>query len=1022
MEKEQVGGDYTFNLESVQKQLGSNSMSTLEKISLIKNLVITGFHGSKTLKGKIYFVASFLELTTTHQSLGWQLSDSETETKTDKHKRAHYDEIFRMFALQSIGMKNAEVYFGKLFEVVEVHSDLETSSAFMRKMMGTVLEEAPYLVYAMFRSKSWQIKSRHLNRSAVLNSCDLTYVLKACAKFDENKIYQLYTENQDLHNDESQQEVFLSLCVRHKDWTALQQRFESMFDEGNSPNTIHYGITMQALEYLEADGELERLYEQMLNSGIEIGATIFDARIKSSLRRKDYESMPRLFNEYIKLTKEGKADPDGVASLFPLSMRGHMDNQDFKAILLAVEAYYEMESESDCDFKIIPEQFISELLVFFAENLAVQEFHQLQDLVLRYRKKCSAYYQGLVHGYSILGQFRRAEGLAFYAHGKTAVPFSDFGIYSAQLSNYRRWYESRVMESRDQNYIYSMINYISNKLTHREFFVYHPPQSNGGSSFLVDALQELLKTATRAIRKIQVQNLRKTPRMKSFEEIVERQKAQHLNLDETSYIPILQSYLTYEDFQPLKVIQVIEEMTKSGITITAVSYKYLISAMVAFDTSLNQSFENSTRLLKRILEAYGVYKGPGEIGLDFRKDAVEISEVILHYALEADKNTAQVVLADFHSFCTQIFGSKLPLQLEIRLDKAYKHLCKNSDPEKYEKLVHESFTRYAMLLTESFQKNSNEGDEVKTVVSPPPPPPSLSAAAGDSTFDLVRYLVPLQRFDLPVQKSVAKALSSGAVLSRAGYNYVFRFLLHYRQLPLEDLLEIAEKYLLQGTLNQMALFRQKRICYQLCLIHLAEKYGDEEVEQSYRILSEFYDVESVESARNEIVKLENLHNFYRSESGRLFNIRLDDYDSRTMNQHQFINFFNPIELYTTAVKMSERRFRMLYSTWQKHPQSEELRQQFPKWDKYIRMTKLHGKFFDNISEFNRQIDLLNPPKRPFTELRPRRTKDVLLEILHHSNENRIFLTADATEETELLRRLKETKTGKGGARGEANTE
>ncbi|KAI3407158.2 hypothetical protein KGF56_000060 [Candida oxycetoniae] len=932
-----------FNVQNVQSYLMNPKFETADKRALIKNLVSTLFcSDNKNNESILLSVTSFLNFTEIIESNEWFTDINMTE----------YDEIFRLFGVPP------QVTIG--FE--------------------EFLEDIVLLVE---------------RKDKVLNPLDLAYAMRACLQFDENKIYELYMQNKDLHQEESQEEVFLSLCVQHNDWRALQERFENMYGHGNLPETVHYGITMYALEYLNADNELERLYEQILGRNMNMNAAIFIARMRARVKHNDQAGLNQLIDEYIALIRKDKAEASGLAQVFPYIFKLYMKHQDFTSILSTLHTYLEMEQKHN--LLIVSGTLLANLSQYFAANCALKELNELWSLTTTvFNKQSPEYFYGLIRSYSILGQFSKAEEISFFAHQQSLVPFSNLQIYAAQMQNYQDWRMSdpTVPEMR---YINMKTKFIMAKALNIDYSMF---QLQAKGNQLLAATMEELQYEAKKVARGRGANTLKSMELKAFVLSAKDQQVHHMNQDELLYLPILKSCFVYENYQPLRAMKIYQKMVKKNVLLTAASYKYFIRAVRVFDKKFDMSFKNTTELLKGLFISYGIYKKKTnpKLGLDFYQDYLLISDIVVLYVDAVGKDEGRRTLKKFISTCNEKFEGKLPTDLKFKIDAAVRmEIELTTNKAEYRTLLESDFENYTNMLDayiESFAAGS------KIVIAS-----SLNKAIGDVIMEKVDHYSDYGEFDRAIQQQVIDTLLKGVTLPVHSYNRILRFLLKSSPENIKPVLQILEKFVIERNLTQLELYKQKKFCYKLCLRYLGESYKDSLIEKNYKILSDYYGVKSLQRVREELKEVD-MSNFLQSSSGRLFNIKLSPYASRSMSQINFIDYFNPLKEIVPGLRLlgieSKLVVKLINEHFPNRSALESLEKEFPKVVEYYRSNL---SYYKRLEDFENTVYYLDSSEG--TKIR--KAKNVLTKLLLTQNSARIFIAMDenqkGVEEIDKLTKL-----------------
>ncbi|KAI5966775.1 uncharacterized protein KGF55_000184 [Candida pseudojiufengensis] len=967
-------GELSFDSEGILDYLESCSKRDGRK--LINIFVSNRYNMSITYDAKLKTIRDFLNYAKVVEGQDWMLNENITA----------YDELLKIIGLPPKEVSKVDQFLQDLIQISEQIYEDNTSYYLITQIMRNMITKSPYLTYIMFQFKSSEIRHRNLKRSKVLNKLDLAYVMEACLKFDENKIYELYMQNRDLHDDETQESVFLQLCVKHKDWKSLQSRFENMYGKGNLPDTIHYGITMQALEFLGADSELERLYEQILERDLKMNSVIFIARMKAKIRQNDQDQIFNLMQEYIYLAINDKAYSDDVKFVFPFVLQLYIQEQDFTSVLDLLRVY--MEKERELNLEIVSPEVFSNMSNLFAENCALANLEELYVLSTEFNKQDSNFLAKMVQSYTKLGQYSKADRFAFDGHSKSYLPFSDLQLYAAQFENYMKWGESKPgIET--QRYIDIKSEFIADSTLKTHFSIF---QAQVGSIKLLSNIMNYLQIKAKKESKANAIPYVKGREIKTFYNLVRSMKHYHIRTNEDLYLPILKANLIYENFKPLNVMKIFHEMNQNRILLTAKSYKYFIKAMSFLDQKYDSRLKNTSDMLRQMLDTYGFYGDNNKANpqLNFKNDSLPIADIVIKYVETVGLRQGNALFNKFIYFCENVFDGKLPLPLKMKIDRLLRQSYKQVNKYEYDMFLDQNLTTYASVLDSYLTQKPETFDIII--------PPILNDTLADIAMQKMKRYLETKSFDNRNQAKILDILVKGVKLKIEDYNYLISKFLMNPYDNLETILILIERDLIKGNLSQIELYKEKKLCYKICLVYLGNNYGDDTVEENYKILSDYYGVKSI-AVERENLKNNNITNFLRSSSGRLFNIKLDSYDSRTMNQFNFIEYFNPARELTSDIKLFNSTSRQLMQVLKhqiktKNWTMETLRANYPKIMRYY---TTDFNYYKNLTIFNGKIDYLNSSQNS----RLRRTKDVLKELLFNYNKDKIFITTDATIESKI---------------------
>lgn len=960
-------GPIRFNEQNVTSALRGDGMTIEEKRDLLKILVLNSLAVGDTFESRMSCIDTFVKYAKLIEGDGWFTSDISSQ----------YDQVF-----QKIGIPSSEDefddYYQKVVKIVEKYHDTSVSYDFLTGIMRNLSMSAPFVTYRLFEFKSAQWRQRNLARKYVLNHLDLAYVMKACLKLDENKIYEIYLQNEDLHDDESQEAIFLDLCVQHKDWKSLQDRFENMYGKGNLPDTVHYGITMQALEFLEADSELERLYEQILDRGLMMNATIFIARMKAKIRQNNQTELMAIFEDYIFLVSQEKADRDGITQAFPFVLQIKLLEGANELILETLEKY--LVREKSHQLLIVSGEALGIVASHFAQNCALKDLDRLFEMAKNFHKCDPEFASSLIQAYSTLGQYAKADDVAYLAHGLSSPPFSNLQVYSSQLKNHLLW--RRQDNSRHiRRYNDIKVNFIVSLALQSEFSIF---QSQVGGLDLLSAIMDSLRENAIELSRSNSLGYLKGRSVKTLQGLVKRQKAFKIRLDEKLYIPLLRQNLVYQSYKPLNVMKIFNEMNRQRVLVSAASYIHVMKAMRALDKRYDRSYKNSREMLEQMLQLYGfdAEKTKSNPNLDFKRDSVLICDIVIKYVESVGLKRGSDLFSRFVLFCEKAFDGKLPLDLRAKIDCFLSACYKEVDSAEYGEFLKQKFKVYQNILCEFVLDMGNEGGHVII-------PHVLNEVLSHFTIHRMKYLLSNNKFDTDQEEDTLDVLEMGLRPNITDYNYVICYFLE--QTPkahFSKLLKIIEDNLITGNLSQLELYKEKKLCYKMCMVYLCDIYDEQTIAQNYKILSDYFGIKSLSTIRSQLKENGNL-NLLKSSSGRLFNVKLDPYGSRSMNQFNFIEYFNPARDASAELRLLNEASRLLVNSVLQCCQGNKEAETVlcTTYPKIYAFYKSDLSYYTNLSEFNGKVDYLNSSQ----DTRLRKAKDVLRKLLFNHNNTKIFI-------------------------------
>ena len=857
----------------------------------------------------------------TKQFITWSnLVENGDEWFVNSRNGTPYDDILPLIGVYN-GRINVEVFLQDLVRVVSREYGMKNSYYFITAIMRTIIKKSPYLTYQYFTFKESQIRLRSLPRNEVLFVDDLTLALKACFKFDIEKIHELYRNNKDLHdgNEGHQETVLLELCRKLKDWNTLQKRFESMYGKGDLPLTVHYGIVMQSLDALKADDEMQRLFDQLDWRKLKLSATVMASLMRAKSRIHDQDKVVELFEDYIIKAKTGKADPEGVQNLFPLVIELLIHEKKIDSILECIETY--LEREKDEEFTIVNGDTLNKVFHSFLDSYSLKSIEKLRSLVESYNKESTEYYSGLISVYSKLDLFEKAEATSYEAHGKSKIPFSDMEIWAQQLKNYINWLK-RCPDRDTELYLYKKITFIARNALETNEHVFN---SEGGVSIICDLMTYY--------------NYIKTPRIPG--RLFQKAKLADLK-SEKLYLQQLRTLV--ENLRFSKVISVFQRMNERKIHMTARTYEIVVEAVLNLDRrsgnayqTTPRSFKNSTSLIYQIQGYYGLLNERERIDeLNLADDVVYLARMIVNYLSVVGPEKGAKVFLDFVRNIYLKLGKNISFKLHCIFFEGLRQVSNVSE----------------VALSKELQKTKSLIDKYveESPIDNPSLPYDLADTCGKLLFEKFEILDEQEDYESIDELKILDYMSLGVKFSNDEYITLFTYFLRYPDFRnLNQVLAIIEKYLIQGSVDQSKFYMEKKLCYKLCLNHLANTYKGQEqgIMDTYKVLNDYYYIQSLDEVKKDINN-STIKDFLRSPSGRLFNVSSDQYHSRTMNQHKFLEYFNPQRIPQKFISLTPLLRDLLFDVLQ------EYRNQHPKEFKSLR-DKCPKTIDFTLNETNREI-------------------------------------------------------------------
>lgn len=837
----------------------------------------------------------------TERFIVWTYLVEKTEWFVNARTGTPYDEILPLIGVFYTNTKDEryvkkitiEKFLQDIVRIVSTQHRSDVSYHFLSIIMRTITDKYPQLTYKYFTFKESEVRLMSLPKEYVLFVDDLTCAIRACFEFDIERIHQIYSRHEDLHDgDEGQQEtVLLELCRKLKDWDTLQKRFESMYGRGDLPLTVHYGIVMQSLYALNADDEMERLFDQLDWRELKLSAPVMSALMKSKIRIHNQEKVVELFEDYIMKVKIGKADPEGVQSLFPLVLELAIFEKNVDLILEYIEKYIEREKYEN--FIIIDGKTLNKVLHLFLDSYSLKNIEKLKILVKNSNKESTEYFSGLISAYSNLDLFEIADAISYDAHGKSLIPFSEKEIWSQQLKNYLRWLK-RCPDLTTEIYIRRKLTFIARNTLNTNDRIF---DSKPGMSILND-----LMSYFNYIKELKIPG-------KLF------RKAKNADLkSEIFFTQHLKTLIQYS--KESKVIPVFQRMNERKIMMTARTYEIVVQAILKLDQKSDKTFENSTSLIHQIQGYYGLSDERNKIDeLNLSDDVIYLTRMIINYLSVVGPKKGAEVFLDFVRKIYEKLGNNISFKLHslffegLRLVSGVGEEAVSKELEKTRSLI-------------------NKYVEECTIIENSPIPHDLSDSCSKLLIEKFELLKSREEFDKIENLNILDSMLIGVKFTDEQYTMLLKYFLDFSNFKyLHQVLEIIEKYLISGNMDRIDFYQDKRLCFKICLKYIADSYYGEEEDQAimdtYKVLIDYYDINSMDDVRKNVEDLKS-REFLRSPTGRIFNISSDPYPSRTMNQHKFLEYFNPERIPNQFSSISPELFNVLLKKISEYREQNEL--------------------------------------------------------------------------------------------------
>ncbi|EMG46068.1 hypothetical protein G210_3705 [Candida maltosa Xu316] len=865
----------TFNREKIEIWLKHKDILTSFKRELITTFMTTALTMNKNTAATEEKYANQLE----HFKLFliWTKMIGDMNCFLDPNNST-YDQVLRLAGAPPINVLIKD-FLEDVIRIVSSEYGPKYPYPFITAMMKSFMNSSPNLTIRYFMYKEQLVETKSMERSKIFSCNDLTFTMQACLNSDKDRVKTLYQQNEDLHDgDEGAQEaILLELFRINQEWRSLQVMFEDMYGRGTLPKTVHYGITMEALNSLCADAEMERLYEQMIQRGLSINAAIFEPLMKVKVRQGNQAEVVRLFDSYVLNCLKGKADPKGIAPLFPLVLQIPRKKNNMVTLLKYFTLY--IKRENVYKITIIDGEAVKIALKYMANMHALKYIEMLKDLIIDSHKEDKDFYVGMISAYSKLDQFELADEMAYEAHGKSAPPFSELDIWAVQLKNNIKWLKNSRTK-RDEDYNLSKIRFISRTVYCTNARVL---DCAGGAALLAELIAyytslKNFKLAQILLRKARIMNMR----------------------NELLSLPRLRNLYSYNKLED--VVRIFKIMDKKNVKMSGKTFQLVFRTALRLDSKLGDEYESSTAMLKQVFQQYGLEKGkPKKVGLDFEKDSLYIARMVIDFLRYAGPQKGTPVFLTFVERMYEELQGCVSYDMRTIIYEGFELIYGLN-----ERILEKEIKQTESLINKYVKDYPLDGDIIL--------PRSLSQSYPRLILKM-RKILHKEKDDFTVEDygKILDIMAIGAKFSSENFSDILMSVLTLDKNPhFEKVLNVVESRLSYGSELIRKTYLTKKMCYEICLKYLSDNYKDDEkIMAHYADLNQFYRVRSMDDVRTH-VRRTGIENFLRSRSGMLFNVKTDAYGSRSMNHYNFLKYFSPERIINRYLKLGRELYAELH--------------------------------------------------------------------------------------------------------------
>ncbi|GEQ68993.1 hypothetical protein JCM33374_g2663 [Metschnikowia sp. JCM 33374] len=805
---------YTVDSRKMSSFLNSDQVSREQKHRLIAIFLTKALLSSRSLHNVQNAISEFVSFVISVEDTTFSLSSSLFHI---------YRRPLALFA-ETTTEAGAKARLEMLWEIFEAQASLPMLSNFLTALSRAAAESHPFMAISC-----WDYKASVLNPAGGIhvgkktkdsrNKSDLTSTMIAYIQLRAyDKALSVYTAH-DFLQDDDQITLLLKSSEKAKDWKLLQKQFEDMYGRGNLPYVMHYAVVMGALASIGATTEVEQLYAQLLRRKLEPTAPIFLALIRSNINANNHDAAVSWFKTFMDAVDSGSIDRSHVSALQLEVFESRLPQMTVSAAMNELELL--AAKQADTQIPLISSSTISTMIRFVSSLYSLQGFNTVWKVAEQFALVDDHVYSEAMSFLTKMGQFKRADDLAFEAQVNSPVPFQNSLILAYQLRNYRQW-RKQITDKETNRLLSQRIFIIINQVE----------KGNVTPKNLGHLLVEVI---------IHYTSVGKPEMARPFLD-----KANSMNIsNERHFIPFLKEYSSdgsYEDNSD--VLALYREMVSRKTAITARTYYYLSKSLLMIDTANKNDHKNSLNLLQSVLEMYGFSisddKSTNRVSVsDLARNAVFLLQIVSNYAIEAsaqDEDSMNLVL----NFLKQI---------RMKLDKNVDYNFRVSILTEMSKV----YRVYGDLqVAGSLVDNAiKEMDEIIDQLPSLEPLPKLLQLDYRKAVDL-KLSVLNQTKALPreYERLLKHVLSKNVRLSGYQFHGINQRVLKSVPVSKETLnlvLDSCERFLVSGNWSEVKLNRKIHYIYRIYLVYLGRTMSAEAISERYDILNQLYNIKNVQA-------------------------------------------------------------------------------------------------------------------------------------------------------------------------------
>ncbi|OBA23046.1 hypothetical protein METBIDRAFT_38597 [Metschnikowia bicuspidata var. bicuspidata NRRL YB-4993] len=627
----------------------------------------------------------------------------------------------------------------------------------------------------------------------------------------------------ELLQDEQQITLLLRASERNKDWKLLQQQFEAMYGRGNLPYVVHYAVVMGALASLGAAAEVEQLYTQLLRRQLQPTAPIFRALVTCSVNAHDSAAAEKWHAEFMAAVAAGSVDPVHVPELQLQMLEARLPLMSAPAAVAEFERLAALHRDSPVPF--IDASTIRTLLRHVLTLYSLRGFEAVWSVADELALVDDSVYADALAFLTKMGQFKRADDLAYAAHLESPVPFQNSLILAAQLRNYRQW-RKQITDAETHQLLSERIHHIVSIVDDNASSPRH----------LGSLLAEVIKHFT---------SLGKPDLARPY---LDRANAANIS-SERHFVPFLQEYSANSSYNDNSdVLNLYQEMVSRKMTITARTYYYLSRSLLVIDVANKKGHTNSLNLLQSVLEMYGFSvlqeKGTSKVSVSqLSQNAIHLLRIVSDYAIEVsmhDEGTMDLLLN---------FLKQMREKLDKHIDYSFRVSILTEMSKVYR--VFGDLHVANSLVDNAFR----EMDDVIEQLPQEDPLPKLLQLDYRKTIDIKMNILNQRNAPAQEYRGLLEHVSTHNIRLSA---YQLQNLSH-RVLsgvpPTKEsvslILNVCERFLVAGNWAEVKINRLVQYIYRMYLVYLGRTMSPDAIADRYALFNQLYDVQDVEGLLRE---------------------------------------------------------------------------------------------------------------------------------------------------------------------------